>query len=138
MFRLNSRMPFPIDAPISGTRRATKSTSTMTRRISISLKPKFPKLISSLLEERTRDQVRDEDTDEAEERHIEGNRPNSELEDNEVDVQWSELGRHSGRQELLDGPGWQEAPGYLSERPADHESYTKYQGVKPRTVLRRS
>jgi hypothetical protein len=45
MLRLNSRMPRPMDAPISGTRFAPKITRTITRIISSSSGPMFPKFI---------------------------------------------------------------------------------------------
>ena len=40
--RLNSRMPFPMEAPISGSRLAPKRSNTTSRMIMISVKPRLP------------------------------------------------------------------------------------------------
>jgi hypothetical protein len=44
---LNSRIPFPIDAPISGTRFAPKRTSTITSTMNSSIGPRLNGIISS-------------------------------------------------------------------------------------------
>ena len=40
--RLNSRIPFPMDAPTSGSRLAPNSSNTTSRMIMISVKPRLP------------------------------------------------------------------------------------------------
>jgi hypothetical protein len=101
-------------------------------------KSKVSEIHILLLEKRTRDQISDQDTDEAQQRNIEGDRPYSELEDYEVNVQWPQLGCNSRRQEFLDGARWEKSPSDLREQAADYESYTEDQGMKPRTMLRGS
>ena len=43
--RLNSLIPFPIDAPISGIRLAPKKSTTMSSRIAISVNPRLPSMV---------------------------------------------------------------------------------------------
>ena len=42
MLRLNSRIPFPMDEPTSGSRLAPKRSSTTSRMTMISVKPRLP------------------------------------------------------------------------------------------------
>ena len=60
MFFLNSLMPFLIDAPISGTRLAPKSTRTMTRMTIRPSETNVAEIHNRLLEERTCDEVGDD------------------------------------------------------------------------------
>src|SRR4051812_49031438 len=72
-FFLNSRMPFPKEALISGMRLAPNSTRTMTRMIVSSPIPKLPNIESPSLEERPGDQVRNEYAQQAQKADVEHN-----------------------------------------------------------------
>src|SRR5438552_12267642 len=71
--RLNSLIPFPIDAPISGMRFAPKNSTRMSTRIAISVKPRLPSM-GAFLKERTGHEIRDDHADDGEERDIEPDR----------------------------------------------------------------
>src|SRR5687768_17902165 len=86
MLFLNSRIPFPMDAPISGSRLAPKTSSTTSRMIMISVKPRLPIGPSrGPREERLGDQVRQRHTNETHERQLEAHRTDSEVYNQEID-----------------------------------------------------
>src|SRR5215218_4642866 len=99
-FFLNSRMPLPNDALISGLRLAPKSTSTMTKMIISSPKPRLPNM-GSLLEEQPGDEIGDEHTEQAQQRHVERDRAQRLLENDEIERDGASRRCHAGGEELL-------------------------------------
>src|SRR5215813_101090 len=107
MFFLNSLIPFPNEAAISGMRFAPNSRrkTIMMRRISV--KPRLPNMVTTS-EEGPGDQIGDDHAHEAHERDVQRHRANGEMNDNQVDVDRAQRGRHPRREELLHRAGGEE------------------------------
>src|SRR5204863_9075385 len=82
------------------------------------------------------DEVRDENAEKAQQRHVERDRTERKLEDDEVECDRTDRRRDARREELLDRAGGQKAPRHLRHRPADDEAEGKRDRVKHRPTVR--
>ena len=78
----------------------------------------------------------DQNADQTEKRDVQGDRPQRELEDNQINWQRSERRSHPRRQELLDGTRREKAPRDLRHDAAHDEPDREDHTVKHRAVLR--
>src|SRR5580692_9184207 len=130
-------MPFPIEPASSGIRLAPKNSSTTSRINRIFSMPISPNMRkpsrepSAALAAMSRRQK-------SEQRHVEHDRPDRELQDNQIYLEGPKGGGNARRQELLDRPWRQEPAGELGHESTDDKAAGEHDGVEYRPVLRRS